>query len=134
MAGPPFGNLAELRRLQRFKATAPKPMPMLGPEMVSFFKKSVEKRHTRLGAIGECWGQLIPDTLLEHCALESLNRGTLTVLVDSAPHLYELKQLLLAGLEKQVLLVCRGSGLRKLTLKQGRWYQQTDDGDRAVRF
>jgi hypothetical protein len=38
--------------------------------------------------------------LSDHCALESLYRGNLPVLVDSAPPLYELKQRRLAGLEK----------------------------------
>jgi len=42
------------------------------------------------------------------------------VIVDSAPHLYELKQLLLAGLEQQLLLACAVSGLRKINLKPGR--------------
>jgi len=44
----------------------------------------------------------------------------LTVLVDSAPHLYELQQLLLAGLELQLLAACKGAGLTKIQLKRGR--------------
>ena len=44
------------------------------------------------------------------------------MIVDSAPHLYQLKQLLLAGLEVQMLAACRGAGLRRITLKRGRWY------------
>ena len=47
--------------------------------------------------------------------------------------LYELKQLLLAGLEQQLLLACKAAGLRKITLKSGRWYDGTDDA-RRVRF
>ena len=69
--------------------------------------------------------QLVPMSLLEHCSVESLNRGMLTLLVDSASHLYDLKTLLLAGLEKQLLLACKSAGLRKVTLRPGRWY----DGD-----
>jgi hypothetical protein len=68
-----------------------------------------------------------------HCALESLNRGTLTVIVDSASHLYELKQLLLAGLQDQLLLACRSTGLRKVALRPGQWYAGEGAG-RAVRF
>ena len=67
-------------------------------------------------------GRLIPEPLLARCALESFHRGRLTVIVDSAPHLYQLKQLLLAGLEVQMLAACRGAGLRRITLKRGRWY------------
>lgn len=105
--------------------------------MVAFFKQSVEKRNAKFSKIANCWTQLVPETLGEHCALESFSRGTLTVLVDSASHLYELKQLLLAGLQQQFLLACVNTGLRKITLKSGRWYDQGDcevAGERRPRF
>lgn len=132
--GPLRDDTGELRRLMSAKTRAPASLPGLGVEMLAFFHKSVEKRQTRLGEIAECWGRLVPQLLLEHCSLEGLHRGTLTVIVDSSAHLYELKQLLLAGLEKQLLLACRKSGLRKITLKQGRWYEQSEAGDRRARF
>jgi hypothetical protein len=129
----PVRQLAELRRLQRFKQSTPAPAEKLGVEMVGFFKQSVQKRQTRLGAIAQCWAGLVPQLLNDHCSLESLNRGTLTVLVDSASHLYELKQLLLAGLQQQLLIACRSAGLRKISLKPGRWYEG-DSSERKVRF
>ncbi len=58
-----------------------------------------------------------------HCSLESFTRGSLTVFVDNSSHLYELKQLLLAGLQQQLLLACNAAGLRKIALKPGRWYE-----------
>jgi hypothetical protein len=116
-------NEAELRRLSRLKAYTPATAPALGPELVSFFKNAVQKRQTKLAKIAECWNQIIPPTLSEHCSLESLNRGTLTVLVDSSPHLYQLKEVLLAGLEKQLQHNCKSAGLRKVSLKPGRWYE-----------
>ena len=124
---------AELARLQRAKQSRPATHAALGPEMVSFFKQSVEKRHTKLSNIAECWSALVPETLNDHCALESLSRGSLSVIVDSSSHLYELKQLLLAGLEQQLLLACKSSGLRKITLKPGRWYDDGSDGARSER-
>ena len=124
---------AELRRIARVKHVDRPATQLLGPEMVSFFKQSIEKRHTRLGKIAECWAKLIPETLLDHGALESYNRGTLTVIVDSSSHLYELKQLLLAGLEDQLLLACKSAGLRKINLKPGRWYNG-DSNDRKLSF
>ncbi len=129
---------AELARLQRVKQSQPRPIAPLGPEMISFFKQSVSKRHTTLSKIAECWAALVPETLNDHCALESLSRGSLTVIVDSSSHLYELKQLLLAGLEQQLLLACKSGGLRKITLKSGRWYNDAGDSaaeaDRKLRF
>ena len=125
---------AELRRLHRVKQHAPPAAEALGPEMVGFFKNAVQKRQTRLSRIADCWSKLVPELLNDHCALEGLHRGTLTVLVDSASHLYELKQLLLAGLQQQLLLACKGAGLRKITLKRGRWYEGDERPDRKVRF
>jgi hypothetical protein len=124
---------AELRRLDRVKRVDRPAGELLGPAMVQFFKQSVEKRHTKLGKIAECWDRLVPQTLNEHCALESYNRGSLTVIVDSSPHLYELKQLLLAGLQQQLLLACRSSGLRKISLKPGRWYEG-DGSEKKLNF
>jgi len=124
---------AELRRLHRFKQMSSDSAAQLGQEMIAFFKQSVQKRQSKLGKIAECWAQLVPETLLAHCALESYTRGQLTVIVDSSSHLYELKQLLLAGLQQQLLLACKSGGLRKITLKPGRWYQEMPD-QRRVRF
>lgn len=130
---------AELKRLARVKGGRP-PLRagLLGPEMVGFFKKSVQQRHTKLGAIAESWARLVPELLNDHCALESFSRGTLVVIVDSSSHLYQLKTLLLAGLQQQLLVACGSSGLKKINLKLGRWYEQGggDDaeGGRRIQF
>ncbi|HZL37693.1 MAG TPA: DciA family protein [Tepidisphaeraceae bacterium] len=113
-------SLQQLARLQRVKQLPARVTALLGEEMIAYFKRSVEKRQTKLGKISECWAALVPETLCAHCALDSLHRGSLTVLVDSASHLYELKQLLLAGLQQQLLIACKSAGLRKITLRPGR--------------
>ena len=123
----------ELRRLLRVKRQDEPQTPMLGPDMLAFFKQNVQKRQTKLGALADCWSKIVPQHLLEHCALESLHAGTLKVIVDSSPHLYELKQLLLAGLQQQLLIACKSTGLRKVTLKIGRWYDG-EGHDRRLRF
>ena len=125
----------ELQRLARVKQHVRKDVPELGPEMLAFFKKNVQRRQTKFAPIAECWSQLIPEFLLEHTALESFTRGQLTVLVDSSPHLYELKQLLLSGLQKQLLVACKSAGLRKIVLKPGRWYDTGEDPNaRKLKF
>ena len=137
MAGTRNDTESTLRRLARVKRREPAALDPLGAEMVAFFKQSVEKRNAKFSKIANCWSQLIPETLAEHCALESFSRGTLVVLVDSASHLYELKQLLLAGLQQQLLLVCANAGLRKINLRAGRWYDEgegSDTGARKLRF
>lgn len=126
----------DLKRLAQVKQSPRKdPATPLGPDLVEFFKKNVQKRQTKFGNIADAWSRLVPEILDRHCALESFNRGSLTVLVDSSAHLYELKQLLLAGLEQQLLLACKSAGLRKIALKPGRWYDAPDDGpDRKITF
>lgn len=101
----------------------------LGADVVQFFKQSVDKRQRKFSKLAACWEMLVPEKLAEHCALESLHRGHLTVLVDSASHLYELKQLMLGGLEKQL----KQAGLKKVVLKPGRWYEGNEASAR-VRF
>jgi len=113
---------AQLHRLDRFKRTGTLVGASLGMEMVELYHRQVERRQTRLAALADSWCRVMPAPLLERCALESFHRGRLTVIVDSAPHLYQIKQLLLAGLEAQLLAACRGAGLRKIVLKRGRWY------------
>jgi hypothetical protein len=121
---------AELRRLAKAKHSEPHAVLPLGPEMIHFFEQSVQKRQTKFSRVALCWQQLVPQILSEHCALESLSRGTLTVLVDSSSHLYELKQLLLAGLQQQLIAACRFAGLKKISLKPGRWYDGTEGESR----
>ena len=124
---------SQLKRLHRVKQRDISAITELGPEMLGFFKHSIQKRQTKLSAIADCWSRVIPEHLLEHCALEGFHAGVLKVIVDSSPHLYELKQLLLAGLERQMTIACKSAGLRKISLKIGRWY----DGDgqhRRIRF
>ena len=133
---PSVGDRAhlELQRLSGVKRTKPHVHAHLGPELMSFFKHSVEKRQTKLAKIADCWSTLIPETMLEHCCLESFHAGTLKVIVDSSSHLYEIKQLLLAGIQQQILIACKSTGLRKIALKRGRWYDGDSPRERKIRF
>jgi len=115
----PKDNPQELERMWHFKQSRAAAIPTLGEEMVAYFKQTVRQRQTKLAKIAPCWATLVPESLSDHCVLHGLTRGTLTVLVDSAPHLYELRQLLLAGLEDQLLLACKSGGLRKIVLRPG---------------
>jgi hypothetical protein len=127
-------GLDELRRLNQHKSRQMPAGHPLGVELIDFFRQSVARRQTKLVKLAEAWTDLVPALLSEHCALEGFSKGTLTVLVDSSSHLYDLKQLLLAGLQDQLLLACKSTGLRKIALRPGRWYAGADAADRAVRF
>src|SRR5262249_20849732 len=128
-------ELRDLERLAEFKQTRQSSAQPLGPELISFFKQSVSKRQTKIAKIAEAWGARVHGALTHHCSLEGYNRGTLTVLVDSSSHLYELRQLLSAGLQNQLMLACKASGLKKIVLRPGRWYEGHDDtGSGKPRF
>ncbi len=111
---------AELRRLFRWKSPKPYTPHVLGEDAVELFNSQIKKRHAKFGKLSEAWETLVPAMFQEHTMLASFVRGVLVVHVDSSPHLYELKQLMLAGVEDQLLLACRGEGLKKLTLKRGK--------------
>lgn len=109
-----------LRRLVRWRTT-PEPFSVnLGELAVEQFNREIRKRHDKFGKLAEAWNTLVPELFAEHCYLVTFVRGTLTVNVDSSAHLFELKQLLLAGLEDQILLACRPAGLKKIVLKRGK--------------
>jgi hypothetical protein len=129
----PNQPFVQLQRLQAVKQSGPRPMDKLGGELVSFFKQ-MEKRQGKLAKIAEAWQAMIEEGLCEHCALESLHRGTLTVVVDSSAHLYQLKQVLLSGVEKKLVVQCKSAGLRKIALKIGRWYEGASPAERKVKF
>ena len=95
----------------------------LGTELIALFDRSISRRQSKLSKVAEIWLSLVPSTLSDHCSLEAFTRGTLTVIVDSGSHLYELKQLLLAGLQQQMLLAGRAAGLRKINLRAGNWQE-----------
>ncbi|GIW77047.1 MAG: hypothetical protein KatS3mg104_2110 [Phycisphaerae bacterium] len=109
-----------LRRLTQWKKTVHRSLDRLGDEVVEVFKTHIQKRQTRLGKIAEAWLELVPDPLQEFTHLGGFARGTLTVIVEGSANLYLLKQAMLAGLEDQLLLACRGQGLRKINLRLGK--------------
>jgi hypothetical protein len=117
---PPADTLAQLARMQKWKATPAYTPPLLGEEAVELFNRDIRKRFDKFGKLGEAWQSLVPPMFQDHTYLCSFVRGTLTVNVDSSAHLYELRQLLAAGLMDQLLFACRSAGLKKVALKRGK--------------
>lgn len=124
---------AELCRLTRSKRVNRREISSISDELVSFYRSEV-KRAKKVGGVAEVWKQLLPQHLLEHTCIEAFRGGALTVLVDSSPHLFQLKQLLLAGLQSQLITSCRGCGLKKILLKPGAWYAGDTSADRTMVF
>ena len=119
------GNTRDpLARLDRYKRRDQVVGSALGEEILQQYHQQIEKRQGKLATLADVWCRIVPPSLSDRCALESFHRGKLTVMVDTAAHLYELKQLMLAGLEAQLLLACRSAGLKKIVLKRGTWYDE----------
>jgi hypothetical protein len=127
-------SLRNLHRLHKHKQVHHAQIKTLGVDLVVFFKKDIQRKQTRFGQIADVWQHFIPETMIEHTCLESFHAGTLKVLVDSSSHLYEMRLVLSSGLEKQIIAACRGAGLRKITLKLGRWYDGEEPNQRRVNF
>lgn len=124
---------AKFVRMSQCKSVPARETPLIGESLVRFYKGTVQ-RTRKFAGIAEVWETLLPPQLNEHCCLESFRAGTLVVLVDSSAHLYQLKQLLLAGLQKQLISLCRAQGLKKINLRPGRWYSGDTEGERAPVF
>jgi len=65
-------------------------------------KHTLGKKVRQLSKLAVAWDDVLPATIREHTALDSFQRGVLTVLVDSSSHRYQLQTLLAAGLMKEI--------------------------------
>ena len=92
----------------------------LGQPLAFLMKHTLAGRVRKLGRLAEIWDDLIPEDIRDHTALESFSRGVLTVIVDSAPHRYQLRMLLDGGLRRQIQAHFRGE-LNKIRLVPGRF-------------
>lgn len=85
-----------------------------------FMKNTLAKRVRQLSRLAAIWDEVVPEEIREHTALESFNRGSLTVLVDSAAHRFELQMLLDGGLQREIQARF-GGAIQKIRLSPGRF-------------
>ena len=93
----------------------------VGHSLAYLMKHVLAKRVRRLGKLAKIWDGVLPESIREHTALESFNRGVLTVLVDSAPHRYQLQTLLTGGLMREIRARF-GGPLNKIRLIPGQFF------------
>jgi predicted nucleic acid-binding Zn ribbon protein len=83
-------------------------------------KRVLAKKVRQLSRLAAIWDEIVPQAIAEHTALESFVRGTLTVIVDTASHRFQLHTLLSNGLLKN--LQSRFSGaLERVKLVPGQF-------------
>ena len=80
------------------------------------FKNEVEKPFKQIADLVEVWNRLVPAHIVDHTRLESMNRGTLRVIVESNSWLYELDKALRSGLQQQIISEFRGKAFRRIQL------------------
>ena len=93
----------------------------LSQPLTLLMKHVLAKRLRQLGHLAGIWDDVLPRTIRDHTALESFNRGVLTVLVDSAAHRYQLKMLLNGGVEREIRDRFSGA-LNRIRLMPGQFF------------
>ncbi len=63
----------------------------LGDVVRKIMDERISPRQAKFGSIAEIWSQLLPPELEQHCRLAEIASGQLKVVVDSPPHLRELR-------------------------------------------
>ena len=106
---------------------------LLGQPLTSLMKHTLAKRVKQLGKLARVWDELIPDSIREHTALESFNRGVLSVIVDSSPHRFQLQTLLMGGLMHELQARFDGA-LNKVRLVPGQFYSVDIAGSPRYEF
>lgn len=97
------------------------PATLLGEPLAVFMKRKLAKRVRQLSRLAAVWDEVIPAEISRHTALDGLQRGVLTVLVDSAPHRFQLQTLLDAGLKAEIQTRYAGC-LNRIRLVPGRFF------------
>ena len=105
----------------------------VGHPLTILMEHKLKKRVRQLSKLAGAWDEVIPEAIRDHTALESFQRGVLTVIVDSSAHRFQLKTLLAAGLVKE--LRARFSGaLDRVRLVPGQFSSVDLAGDRRYEF
>jgi len=107
-------------------------IPISAP-LSAFMKYTLARRVRQLQNLADIWDEVIPQAIREHTALESLHRGTLTVIVDSASHRFQLQNLLAGGLMAEIQKRFTGS-LNKIRVLPGQFYSVDLAGQRRYEF
>ena len=123
---------AQLRTVWQQRQFDDRIAPLSQP-LGAFMKRVLAKRVRRLSRLAAIWDEVIPPQIGEHTALESFNGGVLRVLVDSAPHRFQLQTLLSGGLQREIQRRFEGP-LNKVRLVPGQFYAVDLAGEARYEF
>ena len=123
---------AQLQTIWQQRQLNERVIPISQP-LTSFLKYTLAKRLRQLRNLAEVWDELVPQDIREHTALEGLNRGVLTVMVDSSPHRFRLQTLLAGGLLREIRQRFVGP-LDRVRLVPGQFYAVDVSGNPRYSF
>ncbi|KKL17376.1 hypothetical protein LCGC14_2486170 [marine sediment metagenome] len=97
-------------------------------------KHQLKRRVRQLSELACIWDSTIPAPIQDHTAMDSFQRGVLTVLVDSASHRFHLQNLLRGGATKAIQQRFSGA-LNKIRLVPGQFYSiDLETGQKRYQF
>jgi hypothetical protein len=106
------------QRLERLRGYRNRPERDLSLGFLSErFKREVAGPFKQLEGLIEPWRQTAPAEMIEHCRLESLRRGTLTIAVPDHSRMYELDVLMRNGLQKKLIEAMGAGQVRRIKLR-----------------
>ena len=123
---------AQLRTVWQQRQFDHRASPISRP-LTSLMKYTLAKRVRQLSKLSEVWDDVVPQEIAEHTALESFNRGVLSVLVDSASHRFQLQTMLDGGLTGEIRARFSGA-LNKIKLVMGQFYAVDLTGSQRYEF
>jgi hypothetical protein len=104
---------SQLRRVRM-----PESAVKLGDTVGQILEHRILPQYKRFNSVVECWKQIVPAELAQHCRLADLTAGQLKVVVDSPSYMYEL-QLCRLELVKQLQRQCPQARVRTIELAVG---------------
>ncbi len=85
----------------------------IGQVAAKFLDEQVSPKQAVYGEVVEVWNEVLPSELAEHCRIEDISAGQITVVVDSPSYRFELN-LCSAELLKELQMRCPGCRLKKI--------------------
>jgi len=120
----------KLDRIWQQKQFGHRAKPLKG-DLNYFLKKVINPRYKKMAQIGAAWESLLTPELVAHSYLQHVRRGVLEVMVDSAPHLYEIKMIIQEGFLEQLREACPTISVSQIKLVRGTWYDLNEEGLRV---
>ena len=106
----------------------------LAKPLGQLMNNTLAKRVRQFSSLAAVWDEVIPASIRDHTALETFHHGTLTVIVDSASHRFNLRTLLSGGLLREIQARCP-QPINKVRLVPGQFYTlDVETGARRYAF